>query len=108
MRSVKILSYQFGNACKIERETKDKSTRAYMVTRGKMSAFCRALSACVNLKSRMSIVKNLQISSVIIGVVLCIILSLISGVSALNVIKPLIYVIVWIFIIWLVPKFNKL
>ncbi len=108
LRSVKILSYQFGNACKIERETKDKSTRAYMVTRGKMSAFCRALSACVNLKSRMSIVKNLQISSVIIGVVLCIILSLISGVSALNVIKPLIYVIVWIFIIWLVPKFNKL
>lgn len=108
LRSVKILSVEFGNACKKVRDTKDEATRAYMVTRGKVSSFCRILSACVNLKSKMSIVKSLQVGSVILGTFLVILLSLISGISTLGVIKPLLYMIGWILIIWLVPKIHKL
>ena len=90
-RSIKILPTGLGTICQEEISGTEKTSRAYMVTNGKLSAFAAAVSGCIALKSTITISIVIQSLSVIIGFLLVMVLSFGSGFILLSNIPVLIY-----------------
>lgn len=94
-RSIKILPTGLGTICQEELTGTEKSSRAYLVTNGKLSAFAAAVSGCISLKSSVTISIIIQSLSVIIGFLLVMILSFGSGFILLSNIPVIIYTAFW-------------
>lgn len=109
-RCIKVLNTGLGNICHDEINSIDETSRAYVVTDGKLSAFAAAVSGCIEIKSTVTISKAVQIASIILGFLLVNIISFVGGFAKLGGLEVLIYTFVWciglIIVSILARKFN--
>ena len=95
-RCIKILPTGLGTIAYDEMTKKEKSSRAYLVTNGKLKAFASAVAGCIRMKSTVSIAKIIQYLAVALGMVLVIFISFVSGFAKLGILEMLIYTGFWI------------
>ena len=109
-RSIKVLNTGLGNICHGEISFVDETSRAYVVTDGKLSGFAAAVSGCIGIKSTVTISKIVQIVSIVLGFLLANIISFVGGFSKLGGLEVLIYTSLWclglIIVSVLARKFN--
>ncbi len=94
-RCIKILPTGLGMLCHDELSAKEKSSRAYLVTNGKLSSFANAVSGCIKIRSTVTIAKIVQYLAIIIGFILVTVISFISGFAKLGSFELLIYTGFW-------------
>lgn len=94
-RCITVLPTGLGNICHEVTSSVDERTRAYLVTKGKISSFARAVSGCIKMKSSVTIAKILQCLGIGFGVVVFTLISFVSGFQKLGSIEILIYIIFW-------------
>ena len=94
-RCVTVLRTGLGTIAYDEISGKEKTTRAYLVTNGKIEAFANAVSGCIKMKSTVTISKIIQMMSIVTGFVLVNILSFFSGFAKLGVFELLLYIGFW-------------
>ena len=94
-RCIKILPTGLGMLCHDELSSKEKSSRAYLVTNGKLSSFANAVSGCIKIRSTVTIAKIVQYLAIIIGFILVTVISFISGFAKLGSFELLIYTGFW-------------
>lgn len=95
-KTVKVLSIGYANSCNESMDRKDDTARAYLATRGKFSSLCRAISGCVKIKSNLTMAMIVQIFGIVLGILLCAIMSLYAGVARLTVFNILLYIVFWV------------
>ena len=109
-RSIKVLNTGLGNICHGEINFVDETSRAYVVTDGKLSGFAAAVSGCIGIKSTVTISKVVQIVSIVLGFLLANIISFVGGFAKLGGLEVLIYTLLWclglIIVSVLARKFN--
>ncbi len=94
-RCVTVLPTGLGNICNEVTSSVDEQSRAYLVTKGRLSSFARAVSGCIKMKSSIMISKLLQLASIIFGTVVFTLISFVSGFQKLGSIEILIYIVFW-------------
>ena len=94
-RCITILPTGLGNICHEVTSSVDDRSRAYLVTRGKISSFAKAVSGCIRIKSNVTISKIMQYVAVVVGLVLITVISFISGFEKLGCLEMLIYLGFW-------------
>ena len=94
-RSVTILNTTLGQVCQEAIDTPTDRSRAYLVTRGKLSSFAKAISGCIRLKTTATITRLLQYIAIIFGLALVILISFVSGFDKLGILQMLIYIGFW-------------
>ncbi len=94
-RCVTILPTALGNICYNVTSQVDDTSRAYLVTRGRISAFAKAISGCIKIKSNVTITKILQYVAIVLGLVIITGISFISGFQKLGCLEMLIYLGFW-------------
>ena len=94
-RCIKILPTGLGMICHDELSAKEKTSRAYLVTNGKLSSFANAVAGCIRIKSTVTIAKIVQYLAIIIGFILVTVISFISGFAKLGSFELLIYTGFW-------------
>ena len=94
-RCVTVLPTGLGSICNEVTSSVDEQSRAYLVTKGKLSSFARAISGCIKMKSSIMIAKLLQLASIIFGTVVFTLISFISGFQKLGSIQILVYIVFW-------------
>ena len=94
-RCISIMPTGLGNIYYEETKNIDEKSRAYLVTRGKLSSFAKAVSGCIKLKSNATITKILQYIAVILGLALVTLISFVSGFEKLGCLEMLIYIGFW-------------
>lgn len=91
-RCITILPTGLGNICHDAMSQVDEQSRAYLVTRGKLSSFAKAVSGCIKMKSGIMLAKILQYFSVGMGLLLVTMISFVSGFEKLGCMEMLIYI----------------
>lgn len=94
-RCIKVLPTELGQLCYEEISAKEKTSRAYLVTNGKLSSFANAVNGCIKIKSTVTIAKIVQYLAIIIGFILVSIISFISGFAKLGSLELLLYTGFW-------------
>ena len=94
-RCITILPTGLGTIGHNAMSSVDDRSRAYLVTRGKISSFARAVSGCIRIKSNVTISKILQYVAIVLGLVLVTVISFVSGFEKLGNIEMLIYLGFW-------------
>ncbi len=94
-RCVTVLPTGLGSICNDVISSIDEQSRAYLVTKGKLSSFARAVSGCIKMKSSIMIARLLQLASIIFGTVVFTLISFVSGFQKLGSIEILIYIVFW-------------
>lgn len=95
-RCISIMPTGLGNIYHEVIKDADEKSRAYLVTRGKLSSFAKAVSGCIKLKSNATITKILQYIAVALGLALVTLISFVSGFQKLGCLEMLIYIGFWI------------
>lgn len=94
-RCITVLPTNLGTVCHgVTSKTLDRS-RAYLVTRGKISSFAKAISGCIKMKSNMTISRILQCIGLAIGLATVTMISFVSGFEKLGCLEMLIYISFW-------------
>ena len=106
-RSVKILPTGLGNITKEMTDAPDEETRAYIATKGGIQSFARAISGCIRIKSNVTLSIVIQMAAIILGFVLVGTITLVSGISRLNILELLIYFAFWIAAVIIAPAIRK-
>ena len=94
-RCIKILPTGLGNIGYEELSGNEKTSRAYLVTNGRLSSFARAVAGCIKIKSTVTIAKIIQYLSIIIGFILVTVISFLSGFAKLGSMEMLLYAGFW-------------
>ena len=94
-RNITILKTAAGNDCRREMTSKEKRTRAYLVTNGSTAAFAKAISGCFRIRSVVMLTKIIQIIAILFGLVLVTVLSFGSGFEKLGCAELLVYTAFW-------------
>lgn len=94
-RTVKVLPTGLGTVLKECKSTFEETSRAYLITNGKTSAFLKAVSGSVHIKRNISLSIVIQLISVVLGVLLTATLALYAGVGVLGTLEVLIYSMFW-------------
>lgn len=94
-RTVKVLPTGLGTVLKECKSTFEETSRAYLITNGKTSAFLKAVSGSVHIKRNISLSIVIQLISVVLGVLLTATLALYAGVGVLGTLEVLIYSLFW-------------
>lgn len=94
-RSIKVLPTGLGNVLKETQSTIEDSSRAYLITNGKLSSLARAVSGSVRIKHNISLAIVIQLISVILGILLTATLALYAGVGVLGSLEILLYALFW-------------
>ncbi len=94
-RYTKVLNTGLGNVCHEEINSVEDTSRAYVVTNGKLSAFAAAVSGCMSVRSAVTIIKIIQIVSIVFGFFLVNIISFVSGFAKLGGLEILLYTVFW-------------
>ena len=95
-RCIKVLPTGLGTIANEEMTKKERNSRAYLVTNGKLKAFACAVAGCIKMKSTVNIAKIIQYLAVGLGLVLVVFISFISGFAKLGILEMLIYNGFWI------------
>ncbi len=94
-RCITVLPTGLGNICHELMSKTDAQSRAYLVTRGKLSSFAKAVSGCIKMKMAVFLVKVAQGVSVGVGLLLFSMISCVSGFEKLGCLEMLIYIGFW-------------
>lgn len=94
-RCISILPTHLGNAYQDMTSEPDESARAYLATRGKLSSFAKAVSGCIRIRSKATIVSLLQYVGIVIGMMLITLISFVSGFEMLGFFEILIFIGFW-------------
>ncbi len=94
-RCISILNTGLGNECKKELDGIEKTSRAYLVTNGRLSAFAAAVAGCIGLRPTIFIAKLIQSLSMGIGSLFIAVLCFISGFAKLSSLALLWYIGFW-------------
>lgn len=106
-RTVKVLPTGLGTVLKECKSTFEETSRAYLITNGKTSAFLKAVSGSVHIKRNISLSIVIQLISVVLGVLLTATLALYAGVGALGTLEVLIYSMFWGVATLVAPLIHK-
>lgn len=106
-RCVKILPTSLGNICRNVTSTVDDKSRAYLVTRGKIASFARAVSGCIRIKSNITLSIIIQYIAVILGLLIVTLISFISGFEKLGCLEMLLYIGFWAAATIIIPLIKK-
>lgn len=106
-RTVKVLPTGLGTVLKECKSTFEETSRAYLITNGKTSAFLKAVSGSVHIKRNISLSIVIQLISVILGVLLTATLALYAGVGVLGTLEVLIYSLFWGVATLVAPLIHK-
>ncbi len=94
-RCITILPTGLGNICHEVTSAVDERSRAYLVTRGKLSSFAKAVSGCIRMKSNVTFSKVLQGVALALGIGIVTMISFVSGFEKLGCLEMLIYIGFW-------------
>ena len=94
-RCINVVPTSLGNVCSEAMSGTDDRSRAYLMTRGKLSSFARAVSGCIKMKSNVTISKILQMIALGLGLVMITLISFVSGFEKLGCLEMLIYTAFW-------------
>lgn len=94
-RSVKVLPTGLGNVLRESQAAVEESSRAYLITGGKISSLARAVSGSVKIKRSISLSIVIQLIAVILGILLAATLALYAGVGVMGTLEVLIYALFW-------------
>lgn len=106
-RTVKVLPTGLGTVLKECKSTFEETSRAYLITNGKTSAFLKAVSGSVNIKRNISLSIVIQLISIVLGVLLTATLALYAGVGVLGTLEVLIYSLFWGVATLVAPLIHK-
>lgn len=106
-RTVKVLPTGLGTVLKECKSTFEETSRAYLITNGKTSAFLKAISGSVHIKRNISLSIVIQLISVVLGVLLTATLALYAGVGVLGTLEVLIYSLFWGVATLVAPLIHK-
>jgi hypothetical protein len=106
-RTVKVLPTGLGTVLKECKSTFEETSRAYLITNGKTSAFLKAVSGSVHIKRNISLSIVIQLISIVLGVLLTATLALYAGVGALGTLEVLIYSLFWGVATLVAPLIHK-
>ena len=94
-RCITVLPTNLGTVChSVTSKLLDRS-RAYLVTRGKISSFAKAVSGCIKMKSNMTLSRILQCIGLALGLITITLISFVSGFEKLGCLEMLIYIGFW-------------
>ena len=94
-RCIKVLPTGIGQICHDELTAKEKTSRAYLVTNGKLSSFANAVAGCIRIKSTVTIAKIVQYLAIIVGFILVTVIAFISGFAKLGSVELLLWTGFW-------------
>ena len=94
-RCITVLPTNLGRICSSVTSKTEERSRAYLVTRGKISSFARAVSGCIKMKSNVTISRILQCIAIVLGVGTITLISFVSGFEKLGCMEMLIYIGFW-------------
>lgn len=94
-RSVKVLPTGLGTVLKESQSVFEETSRAYLITTGKIASLARAVSGSVQIKRNISLSIVLQLVAVVMGILLSSTLSLYAGVGVMGTLEVLIYSVFW-------------
>lgn len=106
-RCIKILPTSLGNICHEATSSVDDKSRAYLVTRGKIASFARAVSGCIRIKSNITLSIIIQYIAVILGLLIVTLISFISGFEKLGCLEMLLYIGFWAAATIIIPLIKK-
>lgn len=106
-RTVKVLPTGLGTVLKECKSTFEETSRAYLITNGKTSAFLKAVSGSVQIKRNISLSIVIQLISIVLGVLLTATLALYAGVGVLGTLEVLIYSMFWGVATLVAPLIHK-
>lgn len=106
-RTVKVLPTGLSTVLKECKSTFEETSRAYLITNGKTSAFLKAVSGSVQIKRNISLSIVIQLISVVLGVLLTATLALYAGVGVLGTLEVLIYSLFWGVATLVAPLIHK-
>ena len=95
-RCVTILPTGLGTVCNDVMTSVDEHSRAYLVTGGKLTSFAKALSRCIKMKGMFMIANLFQYAEIIFGMLICSMISFVSGFQKLGSIEILVYILFWL------------
>ena len=95
-RCVTILPTGLGTVCNDVMTSVDEHSRAYLVTGGKLTSFAKALSRCIKMKGMFMIANLFQYTEIIFGMLICSMISFVSGFQKLGSIEILAYILFWL------------
>ena len=95
-RCVTILPTGLGTICNDVMTSVDEHSRAYLVTGGKLTSFAKALSRCIKMKGMFMIANLFQYAEIIFGMLICSMISFVSGFQKLGSIEILVYILFWL------------
>ena len=94
-RCIKILPTGLGTICHNELKQTEKSSRAYVATNGRITAFSAAVSGCIKIRSTVTIARIIQVLAILIGFMLISVISFVSGFAKLGNGELLLYTGFW-------------
>lgn len=106
-RSVKVLPTGLGTVLKESQSVFEETSRAYLITTGKIASLARAVSGSVKIKRNISLSIVLQLVAVAIGVLLSSTLALYAGVEVMGTLEVLIYSMFWGIATIVAPAVHK-
>ncbi|MBQ3692510.1 MAG: hypothetical protein II931_04220, partial [Clostridia bacterium] len=110
-RSIKILEQKNSNVVRDEMIGKEKSSPAFVATKGGVTSFGRAVSGCIQTKRNISLSLAVQVFGVLLGLLIVTVIALVSGVHHIGAIQMFFFYLFWVAAIiaapYIVQKFQK-
>ena len=106
-RCIKVLPTSLGNICHEAMSSVDEQSRAYLVTRGKISSFARAVAGCIRVKSNITLSIIIQYIAIILGILIVTFISFVSGFQKLGCLEMLLYIGFWAVATIIIPLIKK-
>lgn len=106
-RTIKVLPTGLGTVLKECKSSFEETSRAYLITNGKTSAFLKAVSGSVQIKRNISLSIVIQLIAVILGVLITATLALYAGVGVVGTLELLIYSMFWSIATLVAPLIHR-
>ncbi len=106
-RTIKVLPTGLGTVLKECKSSFEETSRAYLITNGKTSAFLKAVSGSVQIKRNISLSIVIQLIAVVLGVLVTATLALYAGVGVVGTLEVLIYSMFWSIATLVAPLIHR-
>ena len=94
-RNIKILEQKNSNVIRDEMIGKEKSSPAFIATKGGVTSFGRAVSGCIRTKRNISLSLAVQVVGVLLGLLIVTVIALFSGVQHVGAIQMFMCYLLW-------------
>ena len=104
---VELLDGQMAQLYEEKTQRADSGAEAYLGFLGRAASLCRGVSACIRLKTSISLAVLLQTIGVVLGLGLVLVLALSSGIAQLGVLELACFSVFWIAVSLLIPALRR-